>query len=452
MSWSALLQTAITGTAHSEIAESVKEVLALEGAPDEGDAQARLLDAAIFFRYREKFASQASVYTEALPDSSPPPRQYERSALRLFYRLLQPELHPLLLQWLQAGKPFPEALLPELLDLCTKNNHSKLWQALKKQLQESTMALIRQNPQWHSLLKKEDKAPYNYHTIVPKLQELALDCISWHPDGYFDIKLPELSKQSSNEALLFLAGKKGKGSNKKEADFILFRLFAHIPPDWWVQTYERDAATLLEMHRKHPKQQEIFFGWMQATINFSDADWAPVLFLEMQSRYPENPIVLHRHRASAERARAYSPYILNIDHWKDQLFQNIVPLMTREDFEQVMEPWFSHWQEQIYPKNLFFRLLKNYPKTWSLTFSRRIIHVIQSLMSQKSPDSPYTELLTPASFCLPPEMIEELRNEWGGFKTHNWEYWESHIEQMMDTLLLRRQLIRLSNQMLPQND
>lgn len=420
MAWKDILQTAMLGSDRSRIPAKVNDALLRAGAPMAHSPEDRLLEAIIFFGFREKFATDPSPWNTDLPEAQSLPQAFHPNAIRLLQRLLHPASEPLLLEWLSEGNAWPMALLPELLDLCLVKPAVR--KVFMPQISHQARQIAALHPDWNTLLEvpADQAIP---ESLPEELKLIATLWLSWNPAGFFNVDIPE-TINTKPEISAFLNRKNSRFKGGKKANW-LYRLVAHIPPDWWEHTFGKTAADLLRQHRHHPWEPALVQGWIAACSRFSNPDWAAALcnFVEVEN--------LSGYYNSSE-------------------FQAIPDLLRDEDFFAFMAEMMSHWQHHIQGNSLLPILLTTHQRAWSPSFSRMVIHILQALMTRTHPLERYVAMLDHAARCIPISLYEELEREWATFSSYDRQRWEPVIEQFMQILLFRKQIHQLSQDMLKQ--
>lgn len=421
MAWKDILQTAILGSDRSGIPAKANDALLHAGAPKEYSPEDRLLEAIVFFGFREKFAADPDTWNADLPEAQPLlPIAFAPSAIKLLQRLLHPASESLLIEWLSQGNPWPMALLPDLLDFCLVRPAVR--KAFIPQLSDQARQIAVLRPDWNTLL--ETPADQAIPESLPaELKAIALQWLTWNPAGFFNVDIPD-TLSTKEETGAFLNRKSSKFKGGKKAGW-LYRLVAHIPPDWWEHTFGKTAAELLSRHRHHPWEQALVQGWMAACTRFSNPDWAAALCYFVE-------------------ANNLSGYYTSSD------FQAIPGLLRDEDFYVFMTEMMSHWQHNIQGNSLLPILLTTHQRVWSPSFSQRVIYILQTLMTRTHPLERYVAMLDHAARCIPISLYEELERDWATFSSYDRQRWEPVIEQFMQILLFRKQIHQLSQDMLAQ--
>lgn len=422
MAWKDILSAAILGSDRSEIPDSVRAALLQAGAPEGGSPEEQLLNGVIFFSFREKFAKTPTRWLSELPSPHPMPQAFSPKAIQLLQTLLHPDAQPLLIEWLEDQNPWPMALLPELLDICLVKPAVK--KVVVPLLSEQVKDLVAQHPKWVQLLKSLPAT--DVATEIPLgLTDLAIRWLKQHPAGFFEPDIPE--KLSEKGPLSVFLQKKATGFQGGKKAGLLFRLVAHIHPDWWEQQFGLPPETLLALHRNHPWEQALIQGWIAACTRFGSSTWAAALctFIGSDGR----------------------------QLYLDSLTANpIADLLSDDDFYALMDTMLNRWQNNPQGQHLLQELLARNHRAWTPVFSRRVMALLQMIMQKVPPVERYTAILANAARCIPPAMYDEVQQTWGNFSGYERYNWVPAVEQCMRVLLLRKQLYQLSQDILSNHE
>ncbi|MCB0520463.1 MAG: hypothetical protein H6577_16865 [Lewinellaceae bacterium] len=498
MPWQELVKTALLGTEHSSLSEQTQQALRVQGIDVSKEAPLALLEGVALYGQMRKAGFQLENYTGELPKAVEPVGEKicSHKSSHHLHLILSGEYGEVLPEFiehlLKNGKYLPPEHLPVLLRRPDARNW---WEKLQPALSAGGRWLLAQHPDWGKWLEVSPKIDWGTGAREERLSlfrhlrksspATALNLLqsTWGEEGYrdktaflaemeiglsgqdepfleccLDDKRKEvrqvaarllakmvgshLSKRMFRRATDILDWKAGKltvnipeepddeairdGIQKIHADWkggakaaYLGQLVAALEPDVWSVFFEKQLPDIMGM--------------------FVRSDWAGILVKAITEA-----ALFHNNQKWLDGICAYWLETAASPHWDFQGINDLAKQVSPAAFNQislrilkennqlpaVSAPVFSlfqynkaHWDDEL--GNLILSRFKN----WVSTAKRQDWESLH-----------YKEFLKMVALRSSPVLFDVYQKGWNT-ESHLWAAWEKPVEEMLNTLLFRKEMI-----------
>ncbi len=497
MSWQDLTNIALLGTDNSTFPEQVLVDLQERGVNVQKEAPLVLAEAVALFSQLRKAGFQLADFEGQLPRAAGHAEERVcsiRSAHHLYLMLngaygnLLPEFFALLIQ---NKKHLPPEHLPRLLNHPDKNNWSNF---LKDTLSSGGRWLLSQHPEWQNLLEKPET---DWHTGSREERLHLLAYLRQHdPQAGLELLQSTWQEEPQSDKRAFLSVLKSGLSladepflehcldeKRKELRQEAAALLQALPASRLVgRMFERASQCLKQDGKKlrlnipenidagalrdgllktspkwkggaratylgqvvsavPPAQWEAFFKKTPVEIVqlFAGTDWPDTLLLACTQAS-----VKHVDEAWMEVLLSHWLHTERQGRWGEDVF--IGPLLKAASTATVNRLAIQHLEKQRSlpgANTLVFQLLKSSERAWEDRLTLLVVSKLQTWLSNASniswQFSEKREYLDFIALRCNPALFEELQKGWDS-KASQWAFWEKPVEEMLNTLLFRREM------------
>ncbi len=502
MIWTSLVKAALLGADRSTLPAPVRrELHALGLDPDLDNAQL-LIDGAALYLPLQKAAQGLPLH-----DGPPAPAETSESsnpcsprAARLFERIVRGHHRPALEEFLhhlqRSGHSLPPEQLPTLFDAALQD--PELWRRLEPAIGDRGRWLLRINPNWRPLddeydlsewetgsrqariallekVRRRDPAqgvallektwadepnelrlafldilarhlsasdePFLETCLDDKRQEVrrrAADLLSLIPDSgllqrHWGRVITHLQASPAGDLLVELPKSldgelRRDGLLKKDPAFAggeragwLGQLVARIPPRLWETHFDKTPPALLAW-------------WRQS-------QWAPVLL-------PALFRAIDRHRDERWAAAAVRLLLEEEELWASSFAKQLLAGLPVAVFNRTCIGYLEHHSGLLPPAHLITHLLSLEGRPWEDRLAVLVITGFQKKLDSLNPgfSQPvhYLPILENAAYLVNPDLFDTFKTGWN-FYAPAWRRWEPAVEQFLETLAFRRDMIRALN-------
>lgn len=500
MIWQEIVKTALLGTERSHLPNSTLQQLEALGVDIDEEETTVLLQAAAIFHQQQKVAAPLNDFCGELPqrvaDESLKVCSV-RSAHHLQLILNQSfegVLDEFIFHLNENQKQLPPELLPDLLTASIKDE--KLFQQLQPALGQRGTWLIQQNPEWQKLVVNDDPNTWLTGRIHERFAlirylrktapELAITLLesTWKQESLSDkltfLKLLPIGLNNNDESFL----EQQLDNGRKEVRTAAAKLLIHLPKSGMVgRMYQRveeclyfqSQKLIIELPEEVSEEEKrdgiqvsatMYTGGMKAShfgqllasvppelweiyLNKTTAE-SLQLFLRTDWRTTVLPALI---RASVRFnntnwAKAIIQYWLKTEEqevWRQPIIKELILLLPTESFNQICMDYIDMQSDLIAEESAVAKLLLANVHSWENRLTIAVVKGFQNWLN--STDNyfwntwHYRELLQIAACRADVNLFEPLKTGWR-FSTVGQLRWEKEIEQMLRTLLFRREMIQ----------
>lgn len=210
----------------------------------------------------------------------------------------------------------------------------------------------------------------------------------------------------------------------------LCQIVASLPPNYWVQTWQKPPAELWEAAEKTEWTVPLQRGWDTAVQRQPDPDWLETLIRAHQNRQES--------------------------HYLPQTYQAVLTTLPEARLEKlIMETlrpsahlFGINARTPLHDSHPALALLQSHTRPWSAEISRAVVDNIRRRMALgMSRDERVWSLLhswKQFAYYIPPSLVDELASGWPEPDTSN-EQWQVSIRDFKSTLQFRHDLLKEIN-------
>ncbi|MFQ5446712.1 MAG: DUF5691 domain-containing protein [Saprospiraceae bacterium] len=504
MTWQELTKIALLGTEHSSIPEEVLKDLRARGMDVEKEAPVVLAEAAAMFAQMRKAGFRLEDFDGKLPEpAEPDDEKYcsHRSARHL-HLILSGEYEAVLPEFLRhadkCGRYLPPEHLPELMN---RHDVTALWPAIEPLLGGRGRWLLAQHPDWGKRLapaagfdwytgEREERLALLRH-LRETAPEQALELLrtTWDEEDYrrkaaflealgtglsmsdepfLEACLGEGRKevrQAAAELLVRLpeSGLAGRMYRRAAACFVFKKNALHVsipgemdgeaardgilkihpgwpggrkagylgqvvsvvPPGRWESFFDKKPTVILKILNRTDWAKTLLKAVVQATILQNDERWVEAL-LGWYTKFPDLP--LWQQPEMAQLAGIAPATVLN-----DMALKIVKTAPLPEALPRIL-PFFMDAKNDM-TDELTLLLIHRF-REWLTSNDRRIWD-----------PPPFKEMLQVTGLHCRPGLYDTLQKDWDK-RVPLWEFYEKHVEKMLNTLQFRREMVEaMKNQM-----
>lgn len=497
MSWQELTKIALLGTENSTFSAHTLQSLQAQGIDINKEAPLILAESAALFAQMRKAGFLLENFAGPMPEAAPVSGEKYGSlkTVRHLNLILEGKFTAVLPEFIQhlleSGKVFPAEQLPSLMQHPSVNQY---WEMLEQVIGEGGRWLLSQHPEWRKRIENAEN--HNWQTgtkeeRISLLQHLrrsdpvqALEMLqsTWEQEDFRDkaafLNQMEWGLSMDDEDFLEKCLEEGRKEVRLEAA----KLLALLPDSSFVNRMYSRAMTFfrwnsagLNVHipdemidgamddgllKVHPAWQggakagylgqvagyippqhwELFFDKTPAEILklFALSDWGDTLIKAVAEA-----VVFHRNKKWLEAL---------VDFWfenenllpRDSTGIQLLKLVSPRLFNRISIKYIKNGVELPEDTSLVFSLLQQNKARWDDELSRLIVYRIKAwILKAKQPQWQtyhYREYLKMAGIHSNPALLDEFQKDWPR-DTYSWAFWEKTVEEMLNTLLFRQEMI-----------
>lgn len=499
MIWQEIVKVALLGTERSQLSIATLQYLETLGVDIDEEETTVLLQAAALFHQQQKVALPFSEFTGDLPEpitdtSLQVCSIHSSHHLQLILNQSFPDvLNEFIVHLNENKKELPPELLPDLLTASLKDDF--LFQQLKPALGQRGKWLINSNPNWQKLAENDDPNSWLTGRIAERLalirylrktapelaitllestwkQESLADKLSFlellktglnnHDEDFLEQQLDNSRKeirlaaadllanlsesefvgrmyQRVEECLYFQAGKliielpeEVSAAEKRDgiqASAILYaggmrashfgQLLANVPPELWEIYLATSPEKSLQLFLRTDWQTTVLPALLAASIRFQNSHWITAIVQYWLKTEEQNL-------------------------WEQTAIKKAIPLLPTEIFNQICIDYIELQKDLIPEESAVAQLLLANVHAWE---NRLVIAVVKGFQQWLNHTDNYfwntwhyRELLQIVVTRADISLFETLKTGWR-FSTAGQIRWEKVIEQMLRTLIFRRDMI-----------
>ena len=495
-----LHQILLFGTGRKKLSDDLLQALEQQGFDLSNPPEQLLLDGLATYELFRKAAIRLEEHPESksieVPDLSNERRCSPRSARHLqkilngdFAKALDEFIH-----YLRVGKySLPPEVLPELLDQAVADE--TFWESIKHAIGPRGEWLLQQHPEWKTLGQSLNEEDWELGTLKQRVRFLKklrhqkpedviplLEAV-WSFEGSKEKKelLSTLAFGLSANDEIFL--EKCLDDRHKDTRLAAAKLLARLPAsnlrkrireyleEWLVVQNNILQLQLPEQINKSIKRDGIQEGpkrmikqekkelWLSQAVGLipleyweERLDMKPANALQWLTRNHSlflnalvDAILLHKNK---EWATALAEYWLknnNPQQWKGSKNKQILFLLPNKAFNSICTRYFKSHPYPLHQEHFIAHLLSLGKHRWEdeLTrlFVRNMQEWIENVSSYYFEDQPYLGIIKVAAYHVNPHLFSTLQNGWY-YKSRAMIRWEKRIEQFLNTLIFRKEMIQ----------
>jgi hypothetical protein len=498
MPWQSLVKTALLGTGHSTLPDETLHDLQAQGIDVSQEAPLVLLQGAALYGQLRKAGFRLENYSGELPKAAEAPSEKDCSiaSAHHFYLILSGQYEAVLPEFifhlLKNGKCLPAEQLPQLL---RRTDTRLFWEDIQPTLGSAGRWLLAQHPAWRKLLA--DYSQTDWHT-GSRQERLALLRFlrKNNPSDALQTLQSTWAEEDPSDRVAFL-GEMGTGLSAQDEPFLencldekrkevrqaaakwlaklpgsrlsgrmyqrtmdIFewkqgKLSIHLPEE--ISTADaRDGILKINTAWKggtkaaylgqlvaaiDPKNWEHFFGKKPLEILsiFARSDWASTLL-----KASAEAALFHQNQSWIAEIGSYWMEYGTSPHWDfsemDVLLANVPPAVFNPLALDFLKKT-NHLPEQ---GSAVFKLLQKNQSHFDDELSNLLISRFKNwLSSAKRQDWEsfhYKAFLKMVALRSAPELLEGFQKGWNT-ESPLWAFWEKPVEDMLNTLLFRKEMI-----------
>lgn len=226
--------------------------------------------------------------------------------------------------------------------------------------------------------------------------------------NWADIQLPQPSPEIEQN-LLDVPYPDWKAS---EQEYLLARLIAVVPPQWWIDRWG-EPENMLKNSAKHPLQKILWWGWQQAAIKFEHADWLVALY-----------------KTYAQHSQGNSPFLT------EQLLEKVY--QSPEAFHALAKTLLDENESHISDEHPLVDFINHHCLPLRDDLVKNIVRRIQARIKSDTyfMDWGLQGMMKHLAYFVNPNLYEWIRGGWDE-QSVAWASWRNTVGQFINTIQLR---------------